>query len=117
MPSRYTGVLAAACTQGKRTQHGKPRGMVRDDQPDAREGRAGCPGVAERFGTVTSSLNPVRQLRRTAGMGEAKLVNVRWTAALVADGSAATSKSSPVRRSTTTSVSTVPGAMVFRIAS
>jgi hypothetical protein len=29
----------------------------------------------------------------------------------------ATSKSSPVRRSTTTSVSTVPGAMVFRIAS
>jgi hypothetical protein len=36
--------------------------------------------------------------------------------ALVADGSAATSKSSPVRRSTTTRVSTVSGAMVFRSA-
>src|SRR6266478_711809 len=23
--------------------------MVRDDRPDAREGQAGCPGVAERF--------------------------------------------------------------------
>src|SRR6266481_6186458 len=48
-PSRYTGVLAAACTQGKRRQHGKPQGVVRDDQPDAREGQAGRPGVAERF--------------------------------------------------------------------
>src|SRR6266478_4549769 len=48
-PSCCTGVVAAACTQGKRTQHGKPRGEVRDDQPDAREGRAGRPGVAERF--------------------------------------------------------------------
>src|SRR6266849_2336523 len=47
-PSRYAGVLAAACTQGKRTQHGKPQGVVRDDQPDAREGQAGRPGVAER---------------------------------------------------------------------
>jgi len=36
-------VLAAARTQGKRTQHGKPHGVVRDDQPDAREGRAGRP--------------------------------------------------------------------------
>ena len=41
--------MAAACTQGKRTQHGKPQGVVRDDQPDAREGQAGRPGVAERF--------------------------------------------------------------------
>src|SRR6516164_7726064 len=40
-PSCCTGVLAAARTQGKRTQHGKPRGVVRDDQPDAREGQAG----------------------------------------------------------------------------
>jgi hypothetical protein len=42
-------VLAAACTQGKRTQHGKPHGVISDDQPDAREGQAGRPGVAERF--------------------------------------------------------------------
>ena len=48
-PSRCAGVVATACTQGKRTQHGKPQGVVRDDQLDAREGQAGRPGVAERF--------------------------------------------------------------------
>ena len=48
-PSRCAGVVATACTQGKRTQHGKPQGVVSDDQPDAREGQAGRPGVAERF--------------------------------------------------------------------
>ena len=37
------------CTQGKRTQHGKPQCVIRDDQPDAREGRAGRAGVAERL--------------------------------------------------------------------
>src|SRR5437660_8831039 len=42
------GVVAAACTQGKRTQHGKPQCVIRDDQPDAREGQAGRAGVAER---------------------------------------------------------------------
>src|SRR3954463_14184082 len=47
-PSRCTGVLAAACTQGKRTQHGKPHCVIRDDQPDAREGQAGRTGVAEK---------------------------------------------------------------------
>ena len=46
--ARCTGVLAAACTQGKRTQHGKPHCVIRDDQPDAREGQAGRTGVAER---------------------------------------------------------------------
>ena len=30
-------------------QHGKPQGVVSDDQPDAREGQAGRLGVAERF--------------------------------------------------------------------
>ena len=31
-PSRCAGVVATACTQGKRTQHGKPGGVVgRDD--------------------------------------------------------------------------------------
>src|SRR6516162_7582854 len=48
-PVRCTGVVAAACTQGKRTQHGKPRRVIRDDQPDAREGQAGRAGVAERL--------------------------------------------------------------------
>jgi len=48
-PAAATGVLAAACTQGKRTQHGKPQGVVSGDQPEAREGQAGRPGVAERF--------------------------------------------------------------------
>jgi hypothetical protein len=47
-PGRCTGVLAAACTQGKRTQHGKPHCVIRDDQPAAREGQAGRNGVAER---------------------------------------------------------------------
>ena len=41
--------MAAACRQGKRTQHGKPHGVVSDDQPDAREGQVGRLGVAERF--------------------------------------------------------------------
>ena len=48
-PVRCTGVVAAACTQGKRTQHGKPQCVIRDDQPDAREGQAGRAGVAERL--------------------------------------------------------------------
>src|SRR5258706_915029 len=47
---RCAGVVAAACTQGKRTKHGKPQGVVSEDQPEAREGQAGRPGVAERFG-------------------------------------------------------------------
>src|SRR6202030_2686892 len=49
MPSRCAGVVAAACTQGKCAQHGKPQCVIRDDQPDAREGRAGRSGVAERL--------------------------------------------------------------------
>jgi hypothetical protein len=46
-PMRCTGVVAAARTQGKRTQHGKPQCEIRDDQPEAREGEAGRSGVAE----------------------------------------------------------------------
>ena len=46
---RCAGVVAAACTQGKRTKHGKPQGVISDDQPDSREGQAGRSGVAERF--------------------------------------------------------------------
>jgi hypothetical protein len=41
--------VPTAPTQGKRTQHGKPQGVVGDDQPDAGDGQAGRPGVAERF--------------------------------------------------------------------
>jgi len=48
-PICCTGVVAAACTQGKRAQHGKPQCVIRDDQPDAREGQAGRTGVAERL--------------------------------------------------------------------
>ena len=48
VPIRCAGVVATACTQGKRTQHGKPRSVVSDDQPDAREGQTGRPGVTER---------------------------------------------------------------------
>src|SRR5580700_8468248 len=47
--SRCAGVVATACTQGKRTQHGRPQGVVRDDQPDAREGQAGRHGETEGF--------------------------------------------------------------------
>src|SRR5207247_3980013 len=38
-----------AWTHGKRTQHGRPQGVVRDDQPNAREGQAGRLGDTERF--------------------------------------------------------------------
>jgi hypothetical protein len=48
-PVATPGYWAAACTQGKRTQHGKPQGEVSDDQPNAREGQVGRHGVAERF--------------------------------------------------------------------
>src|SRR5436305_6272764 len=48
-PSRCAGVVATACTQGKRTQHGRPQGVIRDDQPNAREGQAGRLVDAERF--------------------------------------------------------------------
>src|ERR1700674_4540780 len=49
-PSRCAGVVAAACTQGKRTQHGKPHGVVGEttNWKPARD-KAGRPGVAERF--------------------------------------------------------------------
>ena len=47
--SRCAGVVATACTQGKRTQHGKPDGAVgRDDQPVTGDGQTGRDGVAER---------------------------------------------------------------------
>jgi hypothetical protein len=41
--------VATACTQGKRTQQGKPDSVVgRGDQPEAGDGQRGRYGVAER---------------------------------------------------------------------
>src|SRR2546429_9892438 len=74
-PNRCAGVLATACTQGKRTQHGKPQGVVSDDQPDAREGQAGRPGVAERFavplkpGNAGGGKGPQFKTNATSGEG------------------------------------------------
>ncbi len=48
-PSRCAGVVATACTQGKRTQHGKPDSVVgRGDHPETGDGQRGRYGVAER---------------------------------------------------------------------
>src|ERR1700730_12595543 len=73
--SRCAGVVAAACTQGKRTQHGKPHGVVRDGQPDAREGQIGRHGVAERFvlllkpGNSSGGKGPQFKTDATSGEG------------------------------------------------
>ena len=42
-PSRCAGVVATACTQGKRTQHGRPQGVIRDDQPGRPRGTGRAP--------------------------------------------------------------------------
>ena len=47
MADFYSGA-AARNLSAVDTQHGKPHGVVRDDQPDAREGQAGPCGVADR---------------------------------------------------------------------
>jgi hypothetical protein len=43
-PSHCAGVVVTARTQGKRAQHGKPQGVVGDDQPEAGDGRPGTLG-------------------------------------------------------------------------
>jgi len=43
-PSCCAGVMASACTQGKRREHGKPRGVLRDEQSKAGDGQADRPG-------------------------------------------------------------------------
>jgi hypothetical protein len=48
IPAAAPGYVATACTQGKRTQHGKPQSALSDEQPIAREGWVGRSGVAER---------------------------------------------------------------------
>ncbi|VUX55846.1 conserved protein of unknown function [uncultured Woeseiaceae bacterium] len=42
--------MVTACTQGKRTQHGKPDSVVGcDDQPEVGDNQKGRYGVAERL--------------------------------------------------------------------
>src|ERR1700732_2649865 len=75
MPLRRTRVVAAERTQEKRTQHGKPRRVIRDDQPDAREGQAGRAGVAERLvvprkpGNAGGGKGPQFKTNATSGEG------------------------------------------------
>ena len=74
--SRRTGVLAAACTQGKRAQHGKPLNVVGDDQPDAGDGQAGHFGVADRpvvptkLGNASGGKGPWFKTNATSGKGQ-----------------------------------------------
>ncbi len=74
--SRCAGVVATACTQGKRTQHGKPLGVIEGDQLDAREGESGRLGVAERSvlpmkpGNAGGGKGP--QVKTGAGSGKAQ---------------------------------------------
>src|SRR5436309_13928030 len=42
-PSRCAGVVATACTQRKRAQHGTPQGAASDDQPDGPRGTGRAP--------------------------------------------------------------------------
>src|ERR1700731_3991756 len=77
MSEEYAQLLhrGSGGTQGKRTQHGKPRRVVRDDQPDAREGQAGRAGVAERFavprkpGNAGGGRGPQFKTNATSGEG------------------------------------------------
>src|SRR5215831_18169229 len=56
-PGRCAGVVAAACTQGKRTQHGKPQGgSAMINRTPARD-RPGRSGVAERFAVPLKPVN------------------------------------------------------------
>ena len=49
-PAGHRGNDDGMPAHGDRTQHGKPQAVrARDPQPDAREGQAGLPGVAERL--------------------------------------------------------------------
>ena len=52
------GVVVTACTQGKRTQHRKPDGVVGcDDQPEVGDNQKGRYGVAERLVVLKRSGN------------------------------------------------------------
>ena len=74
--SRRAGVVAAACTQGKRAQHGKPHGVVGDDQPDAGDGQAGHLGATDRpvvpmkLGNSGGGKGPWFKTDATSGKGQ-----------------------------------------------
>src|SRR5215213_4240320 len=59
----------------KASQHGKPHGVVSDDQPNVREGQVGRHGVAERFvvplkpGNVGGGKGPQFKTDATSGEG------------------------------------------------
>src|SRR5262245_9378876 len=74
-PSRCAGAVATACTNGERAQHGKPQCVVRDEQPEAREGQTGRLGW--RRGSVYrgSRVMPV----------EGRNLSSRWTQHVVRD--------------------------------
>ena len=74
--SRCAGVVAAACTQGKRAQHGKPFCVVGDDQPDAGDGQARHLGVTDRpvvpmkLGNSSGGKGPWFKTDATSGEGQ-----------------------------------------------
>src|SRR5664279_4042056 len=63
-------------TQGKRAQHGKPQGVIGDDQPDAGDGQAGHLGVADRSvvpmkpGNAGGGKGPWFKTDATSGKGQ-----------------------------------------------
>src|SRR5262249_16038237 len=74
-PSRCAGVVATACTLGKRAQHGRPQGVVSRGQADAREGQAGRFGETERFAVP----------RKPGNAGEGRDLSSRRTQDVVKD--------------------------------
>src|SRR4030088_1424001 len=74
--------MATARTQGKRTQQGKPRGVVSDDQPDAREGQVGGRGVTEgvvvplKPGNAGGGKGPQLKTNAISGEGPGRLGNL-----------------------------------------
>ena len=75
-PIHCAGVLATACTQGRRWQHGKPDSVVgRDDQPEAGDGQRGRYGVAERPVVLRSRV----MLVEGRGLGSRRVLKVGST--------------------------------------
>ena len=71
-PAGHRGNDDGMSGQGDPTQHGKPQAVgARDPQPDAREGQAGSPGVAEGPGV------PMKPGNSGRGKGPQFKVNAR----------------------------------------
>ena len=71
--------MAAACTQESVRKHGKPHGVVRDDQPDAREGQAGRRGVAEAVILPALIFSMVRRTVSTAKAPKRRVARIQST--------------------------------------